>query len=382
MKRLRIAALVFAAFAVAFVVRGQDASSFGPATAPAPRSPAASISADAALVEPASPLEPLSTDAAVSVTLPARVSVEVEKAMNEARATVADVVSGVREGVSEATSALNESLPQVQLLAQAAASSLPSTVSNPHANYEIRIRDVFANDEAPLLVFYEPGSEAKVQDVNEDIRIMSRVLSNALRKEFPDGFARPGIFGLTGKPFEGSGVRALYIQHIGPFFMLDVRFPLVPPPEQPQTSEEPGSERDVLWEQAKQEITEPNTGKREVIRVFKDETESTVAFDERTIERFIETLIEALKHASNMRIGDDENVTIVVRGPRGGGIGQSDALPREGQNAVTLVPTPFGAYPTERTTLVIRAGQRDVKRYANGELNHNTFTDAIRINSY
>ena len=368
MKRICVVALIAAAFAVPLAVRGQDALS------------AASVSE----LPPPSPPEPLSADAAISVALPVEVAVEVEKAMNEARASIAEAEQAVRKGVSETASAVRESLPQIQMLAQAAASAFPFTVSDPHANYEIRIGDALSGDDAPLLVFYEPGSEEAIRDVNEDVRVMSRVLSNALRKEFPDGFARPGIFGLTGKLFEGSGVRAMYVQHVGPFFMLDVRFPLVPPPEAPETSEDADSERDVIWEQAKQEITEPNTGKREVIRVFKNETESTVAFDERTKERFIETLIEALKQASNMRIGDDESVTIVVRGPRGGTVASSDAFAWESGRQVPLVVTPSADVPrvADRTTLVIRAVVRDTKRFAYGELDHDAFREAIRINSY
>ena len=252
-----------------------------------------------------------------------------------------------------------------------------------------------------------PTQEIKTEEIltiNEDMNVMSRIFEeklNQLRFGAQNmSWAFTGGRWMTdryGGMFLGSSPagRTMYLQGYGALFLMNVDFPLSAPPEaEKQEEEKPQKENvDEVWEQTKQQIYEP----QETIRPGRGAERQEVKYDAEKVEKLKTSLIEALKHAANIRIlKPDESVILSITGSgaSSGKIVSMVDIPGTDQKVVTersggkqVLKVYKGGLPDDLqlsspTVLVMRAKKTDIDNFAKGGLNLESFRQRVQILSY
>jgi hypothetical protein len=158
-----------------------------------------------------------------------------------------------------------------------------------------------------------PTSQIQPQEMAslmEDMTVMCRIFDKKLAQsslipETPVWVRLSSRYSSIGDRSMG----AMYIQGYGALFMIDVDFPLSPPPEKEEEKEKDKEDADQVWEQMKQEIFSP----QEAARRAPDRQEEK--YDAEKVENLKDTLIKALVHAANIRgLKPDESVILTVTG--------------------------------------------------------------------
>jgi hypothetical protein len=167
--------------------------------------------------------------------------------------------------------------------------------------------------DSPLIIRSSETDAKTLAAEQEDLTIMGRILEKSLSGRDED--ERPEAMGIklitVGGP---GGVRSMQIEGYGAIFMLNVNFPLVGPTNKADEGEskEPTN---TTWDEAKREVYgQPGgaDGNPFGARFSKEE------FDPKRVEKLKDSLLDALKNASNMRnLKPDESVTVVVRSSAG-----------------------------------------------------------------
>src|SRR5256886_14538876 len=145
--------------------------------------------------------------------------------------------------------------------AQAAAPVAPAAVSGsavaPHVPaFQDRLQSiVHRGHDGPgrALVIRTSDADAKAQgNLEEDLAVMSRILDKTLAQKLDED--RPNRFmGINVLFGPGSSpIRSLYLEGYGALFLLNVNFPLLPPPQKAEQTKEK-SETDSTWEEARRE---------------------------------------------------------------------------------------------------------------------------------
>ena len=184
--------------------------------------------------------------------------------------------------------------------------------------------------DSPLIIRSSDSDAKTLAAEQEDLTIMGRILEKSLAGRGED--ERPEAMGIKLITVGVSGgVRSMQIEGYGAIFMLNVNFPLVGPTNKTDEGESKGS--NSTWDEAKREVYgQPGgaDGNPFGARFPKEE------FDPKRVEKLKDSLLDALKNASNLRnLKPDESVTVVVRssagrmggpvrvhvGPKGGGSG-------------------------------------------------------------
>lgn len=150
----------------------------------------------------------------------------------------------------------------------------------------------------------DPKEEGNLE---QDLAVMAHLFDKVL--EGLPGESRPytamgiDVFSTPGS----SPMRSFYLEGYGAVFMLNVGFPLLPPPPKAGAKEaEP--EADSAWEEAKQELYGP----RPAAGLLAGPTEE---FSEEKVKALKGKLLEALKSASNIRqMKAEDFVTLCVYG--------------------------------------------------------------------
>jgi len=240
-------------------------------------------------------------------------------------------------------------------------------------------------------IFVVPTSEMKAEDVAtivEDMRVMSRIFDKKLGLS-PGGMYSKSVSWGSGYGFGffGSSARsteAIFLQGYGVLFLLKVDFPLSPPAEeQEETEEEPKEHIDELWKETRQEIYEPADAERR--RAGKEEEEE---YDEKKVEEMKETLIKALMHTTNIRnLKSDESVILTVAGSgdsSGAGIalgyGAGQVLIKD-NGTVKIGPSTKGMDFTP-TVMTIRVKKSDVDAFSKDKLDFDKFRQKVQIFTY
>lgn len=247
-----------------------------------------------------------------------------------------------------------------------------------------------------------PSQEIKTEEIltiNEDINVMSRIFEKNI-EQARIGIA-PGnsyIYAQFPPSFLGGGrgeIQNIYLQGYGALFLMNVDFPLSVPPEVEKQQEQKSEKEDVdqVWEQTRQQIYEPQENSRR--RPGAEQPE--VKYDAEKVEKLKTTLIEALKHAANIRIlKPDESVILSITGSGVSsgkivsmvglpGTDQTLVVQEKGGNKVSKIYTgglPDDLQLSSPTVLVIRAKKSDIDSFAKGDLNVNSFRQRVQILSY
>ena len=175
-------------------------------------------------------------------------------------------------------------------------------------NQPLRIGDL--EDQAREMVLVVPGPDLKPEAltaITEDLTVMCRILDKTL---YP-GKRSTGASIYMGK---GSSLgrllmqqtgrsQGLYLDGYGVVFFVQVDFPLVPPPQQKEEPK-PDESADRVWSQTMNELR----GQEEK----RDAEKTGPAYDAQKVESLKATLIKTLRHAANLRVRPDDQITLVV----------------------------------------------------------------------
>jgi predicted DNA binding CopG/RHH family protein len=190
-----------------------------------------------------------------------------------------------------------------------------------------------------------------------------------------------------------SGVRNLLIEGHGAIFVLKTKIALVAPQapkkEETKTKDTTSSE----WEEAKQQIYGPSEIEREIHKKLQMNFGSSEEYDADKVQRLKDSLIEALKSASNIRhLSGDNTVTVVVLSSSSVGevrkvVTSSSGRGGSGDQRRTEVYAKADreAYVAEGRSgsrLMLQAKKSDIDSYAKGQLTTDAFRDKVKSQVY
>jgi len=245
----------------------------------------------------------------------------------------------------------------------------------------------------------EPDPNA-LANAEEDLNIMGRILEKAVAQKADDD--QPQAMGIRLVTLAGHpSLRNLQIEGFGAVFFLNVNFPLVGPARNTGNNDEKPASSST-WDEAKRELYGPAPGAGGL-----DESSSKEAYDPKRVEKLQDTLLQALKNATNIRsLRSDESVMLVVNGGNGGG--WSELTSSRFQNKLTrTAPASIGGggrsggvgtgsqsgykvvthdrlvhVTADGSVLTIRAKKSDIDAFANGKLDLNEFRNKVKMLAY
>jgi hypothetical protein len=156
-----------------------------------------------------------------------------------------------------------------------------------------------------------PAGQIKAKELAETIEDM-HVMSHILDERFKETRRIQGMFTDFGAFFgrDSRSSEATYLQGFGVLFLMEVNFTFSPPPKrQPADANETAEAVDSTWLKARQRVLSPGASPG------MDQEDSARDYGNQMVEELKKELVEALKHASNIRnIEPDEWVILTVIG--------------------------------------------------------------------
>ena len=242
-----------------------------------------------------------------------------------------------------------------------------------------------------LIVLTRERTTEALATLTEDLNIMCRILDRTLNPDdpTPDDIFRHVLLGQNtgqwiGRLFANhpSWSECLYVEGHGPLFLMNVDFPLLPPPPAPRPAEaDPNVPADPLWAQVSRELrTAP--GDEEPLA-----TDPALTYSPEKVLAFKTALIKALKHAVNIRgLAEDSNVTIMVRSRHTQHQDIFSLFASEsnaGPDRVVLPLLAEGAQSASRSSrLVVRAATADIRAFASGDISFADFESRVETTQY
>lgn len=246
-----------------------------------------------------------------------------------------------------------------------------------------------------LVIPSESADAKRIAALEEDLAVMGRILEKTIGEKESHASAL-GIDVLT---FAGPGAaRHLYVDGHGAIFTLNVRIPLAPPPIK-KAAKEDEEPTNSVWEEAHEEVFGRSDFEKRIFKSYKSSGKgSKEEYDAKRVDRLKESLIEALKHAGNIRnLKADDRVTIVVSSGAGGGIAKFAIAAAEFGAGVGRGGGGggFGGGPdrikVERSdesstgpsgVLTLHARKSDIDSFAKGKLDLEAFQKKVTMLSY
>lgn len=235
-----------------------------------------------------------------------------------------------------------------------------------------------------------PSAQIKTEDIvriNEDMKVMSRIFEKQLdrarlaRNPVYDPYSsRVPVLGdlpLVGGMLRGvgsqgaSGTEVIYLDGFGAIFLMEVAFPLVPPPRAEEEAAEESTDR--VWGQTRQEIFMPRAVQKA------QQSPPAEEYDAEKVKKLKSTLINALRHASNIRaLKPDQRAIVTVIG----GAGQSDTTGANVYEHQGKIVTALGGTDISSvlpTVLTICAKKSDIDSFSKGNLDFDTFQKQTKV---
>jgi hypothetical protein len=228
----------------------------------------------------------------------------------------------------------------------------------------------------------DPKEEGNLE---EDLAVMAHLFDKVL-EGLPGEARRYRAMGIDVFYAPGSRpIRSFYLEGYGAVFMLNVGFPLLPPPPKAEPKEEE-SKADSAWEEARQELY----GQRPGADLLAGPAEE---FSEEKVRELKAKLLEALKSASNIRqMKAEDFVTVCVYG------GASSGAVMSGLKSTTKAPPGAGRTLEPKLTnlwlasdqgggqrgtiMTVRVKKADVDACAKGKMDFEQFRKQARIETY
>ncbi|UCG49616.1 MAG: hypothetical protein JSU94_07515, partial [Phycisphaerales bacterium] len=265
-----------------------------------------------------------------------------------------------------------------------------------------------------------PADEINAEELAEtieDMHVMSHILDDQFKEKrrIQEFFTDFGAF--FGR--DSRNTEATYLQGYGVLFLMEVNFAFSPPPkQQAQDPTETTKAVDSTWQKARRQVFSPG------VSPGMGEEDSARDYDSQMVEELKKELVEALKHASNIRnIEPDEWVILtVIGGQRQFGMGFGGGMSGFGGSAGGqgtssggmmggaggygggggFVMGGYGSAGTMRgssmsgmygemgafggvsssTVLTIRAKKANVDDFAKGQLDPEQFQEHVQIFTY
>jgi hypothetical protein len=169
----------------------------------------------------------------------------------------------------------------------------------------------------PVVVQFSPAERGKVEMLEEDLAVMTRLLEKNLERGLgEDTVQYKGNIPLL-VTSGGRSVRSMYAEGMGALFMVKLNLPLVGLPK--DEARRPETASDSEWDRIRQEMSE-----EEASDLAGDTANS--AYDEEKVESLKALILQTLKHASNIRsLRPDEFVAVSVFGNDPGGAATSSS---------------------------------------------------------
>ena len=230
----------------------------------------------------------------------------------------------------------------------------------------------------------------------EDLTIMGRILEKALDQNAEEEQRQAMGIRLFSMP-ESGRVKNMEIEGFGAVFLLNVNFPLAGPAVKPGESQTNDASNST-WDEAKRELYGPPPGTQG--DPFSAAAYPREEYNPKRVEKLKETLLDAVKNASNMSsLKPNETVNIVVTGGVVDGPGYernvSNGFTRRysaGTAASSVAGNPhLGqrlAHVIQRvghsgaSMLTIRVKKSDIDSYAKGKLSRDEFRGKATVLTY
>ena len=313
----------------------------------------------------------------VAPTAPRAVAVTVQPVDNAPDSSI--VVAG-----PTGTLVLEKRQPDANHLKQRSAENVYSVLSKANSG--------LPNQLERALVIRASKTDAKtIAAMEEDLRVMSRILHKALHQSGDDGQQRAMGISMLSVPDNGRA-RNIQIEGFGAIFLLNVNFPLVGPElkSDDTTTKEPTNS---TWDQARRELY-GRTDDPYMAATLAAYT-SKPKYDAKRVEKLKDGLLDALKNASNIRhLTPEESVTVVVNSG-----GSSDDLATalqihdklwtssaEQGNSTDATPNPmvheWKMESSGQATMTIRAKKSDIDSFAKSKMTAEEFRKKATILIY
>jgi hypothetical protein len=266
---------------------------------------------------------------------------------------------------------------------------------------------------APVVVDFTSKDPVMLQEMEEDLLVMSHILDQALERGIGEQ-APPTVMGVQMRYTAGGrNTRGLYLDGFGALFMLKVNIPLLAPAGPKQAEAAPPN--DSEWESAR----------REVLGVENTTDMITVAgtpgdppFDQEQLDALKRALVDALKNAGNIRhLKADDFISVAVFGQpttqvttveyrlnddysgekvappktssttssKGNKSGKHTSTSNSNNNAGTMNTNQARTAKLaamKGTVLTLRVKKSDVSALGAGQLNADDFARRVTANSY
>jgi hypothetical protein len=234
----------------------------------------------------------------------------------------------------------------------------------------------------PVMIRFSESDAKASAGLEEDLYVMARVISRTLERAEGDRVITkmnvPML--LTGS---GRSVRPMYIEGLGPLFMIKVSFPLIPMPKVEEKKNPKKRGADTEWEDSRNEVF-PN------VEAWVDDSDQGSNYNDEQVELLKKELVGALKLATNMRgLKPDEFVNISVFGYAPpvrikALLTPSGADPGIGLPARNVVVFDKGgaANAVKGSVLTMRAKKSDIDSFASGSLDADAFKAKVTMATY
>jgi len=252
---------------------------------------------------------------------------------------------------------------------------------------------------ARALIIPKDGSDAKsLGEVEEDLGLMAHILDKAVSSG--DKAARAmGIAVISKFPGLTTTPQNLYIEGHGAIFLLNVNYPLVPPPAKADKEETKEPENNE-WEEARRELARPSKGQAggDPFVIFEERFSADAAwngkfpaaeYDADKVEDLKKDVITALKNAANIRrLKSDELITVVISGAEAGAATKTfKAAPAKPGNAknerlVARVSSGERERVSDGAKMIIRVRKADTEAFQNGKLDFDAFRKKVTVQVY
>jgi hypothetical protein len=230
--------------------------------------------------------------------------------------------------------------------------------------------------QARQMVLVVPGRDLKPETfaaITEDLPVMCRIFDKALYpgKRSAGAWAYMSRGDSLGWLFtqQSGRTQSLYLDGYGAVFFVQVDFPLMAPQQQEEPKPEESADR--VWSQTMNELR----GQED----RRDNEATGPAYDTQKVDNLKATLIKTLRHAANLRVRPQDQITLVIGSHAAmGGVLQEHAQWLYPQQRRVLVPMnnpkrPDSPEPDPAATLVLHTTKADVDAMAAGKLTADQF---------
>ena len=242
-----------------------------------------------------------------------------------------------------------------------------------------------------LVIPKDAADPKSLAETEEDLNVMAHILEKAVSSDdrTPRAMGIPLRFGT-------SESQNIYVEGHGAIFLLNVNYPLLPPP--PQEGETNAGEKKVNneWEEARREMAEPGRGGfggsgYTVVAspMLPPPPGTTVDYDADRVEELKKDTIGALKNAAHIRkLKADETVTVVVSGPGSGdgkvmvGSGGGGSTGGGKIEVITGLPSESANSGSPAAKLIVRAKKSDAEAFLNDKLSFDDFKKKVTVLLY